>query len=53
MAEETNPIEDAKKLLAEDQAKRIADCKREIEEVLKKYNCELKTTPIQVNISAL
>jgi hypothetical protein len=43
------PSVDVKKLVEEDKKNRAQACEKEINEVLKKYNCSLATLQLHVN----
>lgn len=48
-----DPVAEAKKLIEDDKTIRAEACGKEIEVILKKYNCELKVTQSPVGINAL
>lgn len=39
---ELDEVEQAKKVLEEDRARRVLACTKEVSEILKKHNCEMK-----------
>jgi len=42
-------VEEAKKLLEEEKQKRVQECAKELAEILKKYDCDLRS---YVNLAA-
>ena len=47
---ELSKVQEAQKLLMEEQQKKIQACSKEINEVLKKHGFTLRTTPSQITL---
>jgi hypothetical protein len=48
--EKTNPVDEARRLVAEDEQRKTDDCLAEIEQVLAKYGRKLVVTQPQITI---